>query len=83
MPLSMQFYGDYFLHAWPYWPNGEKLISKYSGGCVRLFDKDAQELFAFADIGTPVRVHSTPASEIKTLDLFQEKQYNFGPIVPF
>ena len=83
MPLSMQFYGDYFLHAWPYWPNGEKLVSKYSGGCIRLFDEGAQELFAFADIGTPVRVHSTPASEIKTLDLFQEKQYNFGPIVPF
>lgn len=66
MPLSMNYSGDYFIHGWPYWPNGEKLTSQYSGGCVRIADEDAQTLFQFANIGTPVRVHSTPAEKIIT-----------------
>ncbi len=51
MPFSMQFYGNYFIHAWPYWPGGAELTSKYSGGCVRLFKEDAQEVYDLASIG--------------------------------
>lgn len=61
MPWSMQFSGDYFIHGWPYWPNGEKLKSKYSGGCVRLQTSDAQDLYEWADKGTALTVHSTSA----------------------
>ncbi len=74
MPYSMQFYGNYFIHAWPHWPNGNKLTSKYSGGCVRLFNADAVEVFAFARIGTPFIVHSTratPIEQIKSGDLIK------------
>ncbi len=54
MPWSMRYSGGYFIHGWPYWPNGAKLTSKYSGGCVRLFDNDVQKVFEFAEIGTAI-----------------------------
>ena len=54
MPWSMRYSGGYFIHGWPYWPNGSKLTSKFSGGCVRLFDNDVQKVYEFAEIGTPV-----------------------------
>lgn len=56
MPWSMQYSGDYFIHGWPYWPDGSPLESKYSGGCVRLSTTDAQTLYEFADSGTYVLV---------------------------
>jgi len=28
MPYSMQFQGDYFLHGWPYWPDGTRYEGK-------------------------------------------------------
>jgi len=61
MPWSMQFSGDYFIHGWPYWPDGVPLKSTYSAGCVRLQTPDAREVFNWADKGTAVAVHSTPA----------------------
>lgn len=56
MPWSMRYSGDFYLHGWPYWPNGSKLTSKYSSGCVRLFDNDVEKVFQFAEIGTPVLI---------------------------
>ncbi len=67
MPYSMQFSGDYFLHAWPYWPGGKKLTSEYSGGCIRLYDADAAEVFKFAQIGIPMIVHSTLATPLEQI----------------
>jgi len=61
MPWSMQFSGDYFIHGWPYWPNGERLKSKYSAGCIRLQVPDAKEVYEWADRGTALAVHSTSA----------------------
>ncbi|OWK26806.1 MAG: hypothetical protein US76_01730, partial [Parcubacteria group bacterium GW2011_GWA2_38_13b] len=58
LPWSIKFSGPYFIHGWPYWPNGERLTSVYSGGCVRLYDKDAEYVYNWAEIGTPVIVYS-------------------------
>ena len=57
MPWSMQYSGDYFIHEWPYWPNGTLISSKYSAGCIRLNQGDAKKVYDFADVGTPILVH--------------------------
>jgi hypothetical protein len=54
MPYSMQFFGNFFIHGWPYYPNGVPISSKSSGGCIRLSTNDALALFKFVEIGTPV-----------------------------
>jgi D-alanyl-D-alanine carboxypeptidase len=56
MPYSMQFYGNFFIHGWPYYPNGTAVSRTYSGGCIRLADKDAKEVFNFVKLKTPVLV---------------------------
>src|SRR3989344_773848 len=64
MPYAMNYSGDYFLHGMPYWPNGARLTSIYSGGCVRLFDDVAKAVFEWSEIGTKVVVHSTPQASL-------------------
>src|SRR3989344_3054482 len=56
MPWSMRYSGDYYIHGWPYWPNGSKLNSKYSAGCVRLFDNDVEKVYEFSEVGTSVLI---------------------------
>ncbi|MEK7642364.1 MAG: L,D-transpeptidase family protein [Patescibacteria group bacterium] len=48
MPWSMQFYGNFFIHGWPYYEDGTEVSSTYSGGCVRLSTLDAKEVYDFA-----------------------------------
>jgi D-alanyl-D-alanine carboxypeptidase len=57
MPYSMQFYGNYFIHGWPYYPNGTPVSSQFSGGCIRLSTADAAQVFAFASVGTKLFVY--------------------------
>lgn len=62
MPYSLRFYGGYFIHELPYWPGGyregeDHLGQRVSHGCVRLGVGVAEEVYAFADIGTQVLVH--------------------------
>lgn len=59
MPWSVQFYGPYFLHGVPYWPSGEKLNTRYSGGCVRLPEEADKAIYDFVEIGTPVLVYKS------------------------
>lgn len=56
MPFAMQFKGDFFIHGWPYYPDGEPVATGYSGGCVRLQDDVAEAVFNFAEIGMPVLI---------------------------
>lgn len=56
MPYAMKFYGKYYIHGEPYYPGGAKLISDFSGGCLRLKDKDASEVYETAEIKMPVLV---------------------------
>jgi len=56
MPYSLQFQGNFFIHGWPYWPDGTLVSSQFSGGCIRLSSKDAKEIFKEVKIGTPILV---------------------------
>lgn len=56
MPYSMQFFGNYFIHGWPYYSDGTPVSEGYSGGCIRMSDEDSQKIFEFVDVGTEVIV---------------------------
>lgn len=58
MPYSTQFYGSFFIHAWPFYQNGVPIPSTVSGslGCIRLATEDAKAVFDFSQIGTRVLV---------------------------
>ena len=56
MPWSMQFQGNFFIHGPTRYPDGSPTVSTYSGGCIRLSLNDAEEIYRFADVGTPVLV---------------------------
>lgn len=59
MPYSMQFFGNFFVHGWPYYPDGTPVDEGYSGGCIRMASGDAQKMFKFVDIKTPLYVYDT------------------------
>jgi len=56
MPYSVQFYGNFFIHGWPYYPNGDPVSGSYSGGCIRLSQKAAKEVFEFTQPNTPILI---------------------------
>lgn len=57
MPYSMQFFGNFFIHGWPNYPDGTPVPKNYSGGCIRLSTENAQKIFNFADKGTGIFVY--------------------------
>lgn len=57
MPYSMQFYGNYFIHGWPYHVDGTPVDPNYSGGCIRLGTADAMKVYVFAEKGTGLFVY--------------------------
>ena len=64
MPYSMQFFGNFFIHGWPYYPDGTPVSEGYSGGCIRLTTEDAEKMYGFVDVGTTVHVFGTAASSV-------------------
>lgn len=64
MPFSMQFFGNFFIHGWPYYPDGTQVPEGYSGGCIRLSTADAADVFTFADRGTPMFVWEGTSSTL-------------------
>lgn len=54
MPWSMHFFGNYFIHGWPTYPDGRPVPAGFSGGCIRLSTADAKELFALSTGGMAV-----------------------------
>ncbi len=62
MPKSMQFFGNFFIHGWPYYPDGSPVAVGYSGGCIRLSTEDAAIVFDFAEQGTPLFVWEETAT---------------------
>ncbi len=56
MPYSIQFFGNYFMHGWPYHPDGRPVSSVTSAGCIRLDTEDARKLYNAAEKGMPVLV---------------------------
>lgn len=66
MPYSMQFYGNFFIHGWPYDKDGTPVPAGYSGGCIRLATEDAKVVYEFASIGTPLYIRGGPAMQEAT-----------------
>lgn len=64
MPYSLQFFGNYFIHGWPYYPNGQPVPAGYSGGCIRLSDQLAKQVYDFADLGTKVMIYGADRLEL-------------------
>ncbi len=56
-PWNMVFQGNFFIHGWPTYPNGTPVSSQFSGGCIRMDDKDAEALYRLVDTNTPVLVY--------------------------
>lgn len=58
LPWSLPFQGNFFIHGWPYYPDGLPVGSKYSGGCIRLATEDAKAVYDLVRVGTPVLVYT-------------------------
>ena len=56
MPYALHYYGKYYIHGEPYYPDGEKLSSEVSGGCLRLSDKDAKTIYEMTELNMPVLI---------------------------
>ncbi len=56
MPYALHYYGKYYIHGIPYYPGGAKLSSSFSGGCLRLEDEDAEEIYGLTELNMPVLV---------------------------
>lgn len=88
-PWSLVFQGNFFIHGWPYYPDGTDVASTYSGGCIRLSTADAAEVYALVSVGMPVLVHEKdfapdsfeykPAAPVVTAEAFlvADLQNNF------
>jgi hypothetical protein len=61
MPYAMRFFGNYFIHGWPYDRTGRLLTTTYSGGCIRLRTEDAAEVFEFVKEGMSVLIFDEKA----------------------
>ena len=62
MPYSMNFYGGYFIHELPYWPNGYRegtnhLGMRVSHGCIRIGIGPAEYVYNWSEIGVPIYIH--------------------------
>lgn len=75
MPYSMQFYGNFFIHGWPYYDNGKAVAKGYSGGCIRLNTEDAARVYSFVESGTAVIV-----SGGKVVASDQSNYYRINPL---
>jgi len=57
LPWSVQFYGNYFIHGWPFSADGSPVSSSYVGGDIRLSTDDAEKVYAFVDKGIGIFVY--------------------------
>lgn len=56
MPWSIPFQGNFFIHGWPYHEDGTPVPEGYSGGCMRLEDIYAKQVYDLVEVGMPVLV---------------------------
>jgi len=54
MEHAVQLYEDFFIHAIPYYQDGTRVTSKFSGGCIRLQDAVAQDFYNTVQRGDSV-----------------------------
>lgn len=80
MPYSMQFFGNFFVHGWPYYPNGTPVAEGFSGGCIRLSTEDAKKVFEFAKRGTPIFVAEKQAQQEASSTPVTVKKVSLPPL---
>ncbi len=73
MEDAVQFYEDFFIHNIPYWGDGSKVTSQFSGGCIRLNDDIAKTFYDSAKTGDAVVSYVT-------LDNAKLKDNFFAPV---
>jgi hypothetical protein len=56
MPWSIPFQGNFFIHGWPYHEDGTPVPEGYSGGCMRLEDVYAKQVYDLVEVGMPILV---------------------------
>jgi murein DD-endopeptidase MepM/ murein hydrolase activator NlpD len=59
MEQAVQFYEDFFIHNIPYWSDGTKVTSQFSGGCIRLPDDVAKDFYSITQTGDAVVSYAT------------------------
>ncbi len=69
MPFSVHLFGNYFIHGIPYYPDGTKVSSAFSGGCVRLNDYDAKFVYDFVNSTTTIIITRGDENEFKPTTL--------------
>jgi murein DD-endopeptidase MepM/ murein hydrolase activator NlpD len=73
MNYAVQMYEDFFIHEIPYYLNGERVSSDFTGGCIRLWPKFAKEFFEKAKTGDLIISY-------KDLDNFEVKEGFVFPV---
>lgn len=63
MPNSIQFFGNFFIHGWPYYADGTPVYEGYSGGCIRLSVADSKKVYVFAENKTPIYILKSKQSD--------------------
>lgn len=63
MPYSVPFQGNFFIHGWPYYEDGTPVSSTYSGGCIRLANEYAEQVFGYVEVGMPILVFEEEAED--------------------
>lgn len=69
MPYAISFYGKYYIHGEPYYPDGKKLISENSGGCIQISDSMISTVYDFAVNDMPVLVIDKENDNLKYRNL--------------
>lgn len=73
-PNSVQFFGNFFIHGWPYYADGTPVYEGYSGGCIRLSVADSKKVYDFVENGTPIYVSNQTSNE----NLVNESYYSLN-----
>jgi murein DD-endopeptidase MepM/ murein hydrolase activator NlpD len=73
MNYAVQMYEDFFIHEIPYYLNGERVSSDFTGGCIRLWPKFAKEFFEKSKPGDLIISY-------KDLDNFEVKEDFVFPV---
>ena len=73
MPYAIQLTEDFFMHEIPFYADGTKVTSKFSGGCIRFDTEVAKKIFDFLQTGDQIVVY-------KTFENIQVKQGLRAPI---
>jgi murein DD-endopeptidase MepM/ murein hydrolase activator NlpD len=73
MNYAVQMYEDFFIHEIPYYLNGERVSSDFTGGCIRLWPKFAKKFFELAKPGDLIISY-------KDLDDFEVKEDFVFPV---